>query len=203
MVEMALLDDKMRFTLRYASACIAIVFAASLMRPAKTSVITSLQSADFSAYDEQAASAGAAIGAREGSVADVIAEAEEGDSFIALFAFAGCPYCNAAMPAIAEALEGPDADVVYVDTRSNPEWKSNLDIDGYDDLVDLVGDRLPLDDDGREHLYVPHLFFFKAGDLVADVPGLGDDDVKPSEFTPGSEEYDVYVEMVRKAASMI
>jgi hypothetical protein len=59
--------------------------------------------------------------------------------------------------------------VYYVDTRSNPEWKSNTDIDDYGLLVERAEAYLPLDDNDIPHLYTPLVLFVKEGDIVKDV----------------------------------
>lgn len=194
-----------RFALAVAAALtLALLFFNAPSRShANRSVVSALPAADFSSYNDEAAAAAELLNAREGSVSDMISAMESGGSFITLFAFSSCPYCNAAIPAMSEALDDMGSEVLYINTRSDPSWESNLDIDGYGQLVSIVGDRLPLDEDGREHLYVPHLFFIRDGNVVADVAGLGGDDASLDSFARGSEAWCAYAGEVKAAAELI
>ena len=90
----------------------------------------------------------------------------DGKTFVIYFGFAKCPWCNDFINLISQET---DRDIYYVDCRENSEWKSNLDIDNYDLLINLIGDKLNFDDNNIKHLYVPHTFFFKDGKLVYDI----------------------------------
>lgn len=85
------------------------------------------------------------------------------ETFVIYFGFSKCPWCNDFINLISEVA---DRDIYYVDCRENPEWKSNIDIDNYDILVELIGDKLEFDDNGIKHLYVPYTLFYKNGKLV-------------------------------------
>jgi hypothetical protein len=61
--------------------------------------------------------------------------------------------------------------VGYVDTRRDPSWSSNIDIDDYDLFVEKFSDYLDYDDNGIKHLYTPHVFFIKNGETVFEHSG--------------------------------
>lgn len=90
----------------------------------------------------------------------------DGDTFVTFFGFSSCPWCRDAMPILNETALKYNAKVDYIDTRSDPSWKSNLDLKDYDQLVDAIGDLFPKDDDGKAHLDVPFVVFFKDGKVV-------------------------------------
>ena len=108
------------------------------------------------------------------TVKDMLARIEAKDSFAIVFGFADCPSCQAAMPILEATAGSAGMSVGYVDTRANPEWQSNMDIDDYDELAAALGEYFELDEDGRQHLYVPHVFFIRDGEVVLQHQGLGD-----------------------------
>ena len=44
----------------------------------------------------------------------------------------------------------------------------------YDVVVNLFGQYLQYDDNGKKHLYTPHVFFIKDGDVVYEVEGVNE-----------------------------
>ena len=110
------------------------------------------------------------------TVLDVAKLMEEKECFAVFASFAKCPWCNLVVSSLNDAAIEEDVTVLYIDTRKNPEWNSNIEIDDYDKFTELFGDRLELDSDGIPHLYTPHVFFVKGGKLVADhqgaIPGI-------------------------------
>lgn len=128
---------------------------------------------------------GGSLEFNKATACDVVDEMDAGSTFIVFFGFEDCPYCQAVSEPLYEALDEATIPVLYVDTRENPEWESNMDIDGYDDLCEKLGEYFQIDENGREHLHVPHLFFIADGEVVYDLAGFGDefDDLTPSEFT--------------------
>lgn len=97
---------------------------------------------------------------------------DDDESFAVMFSYEDCPYCNMLMPYVNEAAAEAGVRVGYIDTRSNPEWMSNMDIDGYDKVVDRFGRYLSEDDDGKEHLYTPDMYFIKNGRVKARHDGV-------------------------------
>lgn len=97
---------------------------------------------------------------------------KQGRTFVALFGYASCPDCKAAVPLLLDtAIDAGINQVLYVDTRANLVWKSNTDIDGYDELASVMGDRFTTDDDGKPHMQVPFVIFVRNGAIVASVEG--------------------------------
>lgn len=107
----------------------------------------------------------------ESSVKEMAEMMDNHESFAVYFGFDECPWCLEAVPLLNEAAKENNEDVYYINTRKNSEWKSNLDIDDYDLLVEKLGDYLSFDDDGVKHLYTPHVFFMKDGSVVYDHEG--------------------------------
>lgn len=102
------------------------------------------------------------------NVAEVLSKMNHGDTFTAYFGFSDCPWCVCEMPLLNEAAADNGQEVLYVDTRANPEWKSNSDIDGFQDLVNSsIGQLLEIDEDGSRRLYVPLVLFVKDGTITA------------------------------------
>lgn len=109
---------------------------------------------------------------------------EQGRTFVALFGYASCPDCKAAVPLLLDtAIDAGVRHVLYVDTRANPAWESNMDIDGYDELVSVMGDRFSTDDDGKPHMQAPFVAFVRNGTIVASVEG--DDGLSKADSVQG------------------
>lgn len=112
---------------------------------------------------------------RSMTVKDVVAEMDAGGTFAVFFGFTSCPSCQAVRPALLAAANATDSWIGFVNTRANPDWKSNMDIDDYDLFVERFGEYIPLDEDGQKHLYVPHIFFIRDGAIVFDYQGVKDE----------------------------
>ena len=102
----------------------------------------------------------------ESDALDVVKKMDAKESFCVYFGFGNCPWCEEALPVLNEVAKEYKQNVLYVNTRKKEEWKSNIDIDHYDELVEKIGDYLRLDKDGIKHLYTPHVFFVKKGEVV-------------------------------------
>ena len=125
----------------------------------------------------------------ETDVAEVVKLINDKKTFVVFFSFADCPFCNSIIPYVNRAAEDAGQYVGYVNTRSNPEWQNNMDIDNYDLVVKYFGDYLEKDEDGKEHLYTPDMYFIKNGKIVARHDGVvkgADDPDKP--LTTSQEE---------------
>ena len=88
-------------------------------------------------------------------------------TFILYTGYESCPHCNHFLPILNEVAEEFNTTIGYIDTRENPSWESNLDIDDYDTFVEYFGEWLDDDEQGRRHLYVPETFFVKDGVVLA------------------------------------
>ena len=100
------------------------------------------------------------------TVADIQQLMDNGETFCFIAAFSRCPWCNLVITHLNETALAEGVQVGYLNTRLNPEWSSNIDIDDYDVFVELFGDYLREDDEGILHLYTPHVFFIKEGQVV-------------------------------------
>ncbi len=87
-------------------------------------------------------------------------------TFVVYFGDSGCEWCAEAVPILNQAAQENEMQVGYVNTRSNPEWEKNTDIDNYDMLVEAAGEFLEYDSDGVRHLYTPSVFFIRNGEVV-------------------------------------
>ena len=86
------------------------------------------------------------------------------ETFVIYFGFAKCPWCRDLMPVLNEAARKSRwSTVYYANTRENPEWKSNIDMDDYGLLVDMAFDYLDYDENGIKHLDAPTVYFVKDG----------------------------------------
>lgn len=149
------------------SACTALFLLAGCAGTSKTEE----SRADMSGYETLTDSNHVFYETDVKSIAEMM---DEKKTFVVYFGFDTCPWCLEAVPILDEVAKENDEKVWYVNTRKDPEWKSNLDIDDYDLLTEKLGDYLPYDDDGVRHLYTPHVFFIKDGSVVYDHEGTID-----------------------------
>ncbi len=98
------------------------------------------------------------------NIKDMKKRVDSRESFVIYFGFARCPWCRDLMPVLNEAARKSRwSTVYYANTRENPEWKSNIDMDDYDLLVDMAFDYLEYDENGIKHLDAPTVYFVKDG----------------------------------------
>lgn len=116
----------------------------------------------------------------EVSVAEMDEMIKDSETFAVFFGYAECPYCNVLIPYLNDAALDAGRRVAYINTRKNPEWKSNMDIDDYDLVVKYFKDYIDEDDEGKLHLYVPDLYFINNGKIAAHHEGV----------TPGADDPD-------------
>ena len=88
-------------------------------------------------------------------------------TFVVYFGYDTCEWCLDAVPVINDAAKETGYTVGYINTRANPAWQKNTDMDDYDLLIEKAGEFLDYDADGVRHLYAPTLFFIKEGKVVA------------------------------------
>ena len=91
---------------------------------------------------------------------------KEKKTFVAYFGYPACEWCIEAVPILNQAAKENEMQVGYINTRSNPEWQKNTDIDNYDLLISTVGEYLEYDSDGVRHLYTPSVFFIREGKVI-------------------------------------
>ncbi len=126
----------------------------------------------------------------EMTVADVARLMDEKQTFSFVASFAKCPWCNIMIAYLNDAALEAGETMGLIDTRKDPSWTNNMDIDDYDLFVELFGDHLETDEDGKLHLYTPHAFFIKEGVVVYDhqgtLPDMGN--VPGADLTKDQEE---------------
>ncbi len=135
--------------------------------------------ADLSLYPASDMSGFAALANHEGelayrdvSVADVDKMMSEGESFVLLCAYPGCPWCELLVEPLNAAAERAGVQVAFINTRRDPSWKSNLDMEDYDLFVELFGEYLDEDEQGRPHLYVPDVYVVRNGEVAGRRDGV-------------------------------
>ena len=115
---------------------------------------------------------------RDLTVADIDQLMQEGKTFVFISSFENCPWCNVVMPHFLAAAKKENIEVGLLDTRKDPSWNNNTEIDDYDRFVELFGSYLQLDDADLPHLYVPHVFYIRDGEVVYQyqgaLPEMGD-----------------------------
>ncbi len=104
---------------------------------------------------------------------------DAGETFVFIASYTECGYCDRLMPYLAKVAEEKGRKVGYLNTRKDPSWQSNVDIDDYDVFVDMFDFYLQKEDSGY-HLYTPDIYFIKNGGVVANHKGVieGADDLK-------------------------
>ena len=123
------------------------------------------EKADMSAYESYDADTDYVF--INSDVENMLQRMNNGDTFVTFFGFSSCPWCRDAMPILNAVALDEGYEVDYINTRLDPSWESNLDLKDYDKLVDALGDLFPVDDDGKAHLDVPFVVFFKDGKVAA------------------------------------
>ena len=139
------------------------------------------------------------------TVRDIAALMEEKADFAFLASFPTCPWCNVVIDELNDAALEAGVRVGNLNTRKDPSWKSNLDIEDYDLFTTLFQKQLEYDKEGRLHLYVPHFFVVRGGEVVYQHQGalreMGDDPNTP--LSPEQEKLlvDLYREGLQKMTS--
>lgn len=119
------------------------------------------------------------------TVDDILAEMDAGTSFVLFAGFADCPWCNSLLNPLNDIATEKGLLIGYLDTRRNPAWKNNKDVEGYDKLAERIGAWFDTDDDGSPHLYVPEVFYIKDGEVVTAHQGTVPEQEDPKvELTP-------------------
>lgn len=131
-------------------------------------VLEKYEKADMSGYS---ALVGQDTVFRDMSIQDLVREMDAGSTFIVVFSHSKCPWCNAVLPVLNELGTEEAIPIGHVNTRKKPEWHSNTAMEDYDLLVQVLGEYFPLDDLNRSHLYVPHVFFIRKGEVVFEFAG--------------------------------
>ncbi len=151
--------------------------------------------ADMSAYENIGDSVDGAHFV-EMTTGEFLEERKAEKTFVVVFSHAGCPQCQGAIPVLGQFAKENDLTVAYIDTRKNPEWRSNKDIDNYDEIAYELGYYFAKDEDGSPHMYVPHVFFIKDGEVVFEHLGAGatyDGSGNPLNEEQIKQQFDLYL----------
>lgn len=129
------------------------------------------ETADLSGYSSMS---GSGIESRlvDTTVAEIDQLMKDKESFVFLAAYEDCQYCDLLMPYLNEALADKGTYAGYLDTRKDPSWSSNTDIDDYDLFCKRFGRYLEKDESGNLHLYTPDIYVIKKGRVVAEYQGV-------------------------------
>ena len=130
------------------------------------------------------------------TVAEVAAEMDAGTSFVLYTGYNKCPWCNVILNHLNDIALERGIKIAYIDTRRDPSWKSNVDIDDYDLFIERFGSTLKLDEADKPHLYVPHIFFVKDGQLVSDYSGTVPSQENPDD-TLSDEEINEFLSAIK------
>lgn len=109
-------------------------------------------------------------------------------TFVLYAGYANCPWCNALISYLNDAALENGNKIAYLDTRKDPSWESNVDIDGYDVFVEYFGEYLEPDADNIPHLYVPDVYYVKDGQIVARHEGVTPSLESPSDIMTKDQE---------------
>ena len=131
-------------------------------------VLEKYEKADMSGYS---ALTGEDTVFRDMSIQDLVWEMDAGSTFVVVFSHGGGGQLNAVLPVLNELGTEETIPIGYVNTRKKPEWHSNTAMEDYDLLVQVLGEYFPLDELDRPHLYVPHVFFIRKGEVVFEYAG--------------------------------
>lgn len=117
---------------------------------------------------------------RDTDAAEVAGLMQGGETFVVFAGYEDCAYCNRLLPYLNEAAAGAGRIVGYIDTRSDPKWMNNNDIDDFDKFLDCFGEYLPVEKNGEPHLYTPDTYFVKEGRVVYRHEGLLEGAIDPN-----------------------
>ena len=126
---------------------------------------------DLSAYTSMSGQGGESRFV-DATVAEIDQLMKDKESFVFLAAYEDCQYCDLLMPYLNEALADKGTYAGYLDTRKDPSWSSNTDIDDYDLFCKRFGRYLEKDENGNLHLYTPDIYVIKKGRVVAEYQGV-------------------------------
>lgn len=157
-----------RLALALPAVALALVLAACSMGAPKSagpSDLSAFPPADLSSFTNLDESASTQfVGVNMQDVAQLI---QDDASFVLYCAYGKCPWCQAITPVVWEVAAERGEKVCLLDTRKDPSWVSNMDIDNYELFVHYFGEWLEDDENGDPHLYVPFLVVVSQGQVAA------------------------------------
>ena len=135
------------------------------------------------------------------TVAESIRFIKSGGSGIIYYGYAGCPFCERAIPLLNQAALETGATIYYVDVKAEP-IATELE---YQELTELIGSTFDLDQYGEPAFYVPEVIGIKNGKITGYQVSLVDG-WKPSDendqmnYQQKRKLLGIYKEIIRKTA---
>ena len=156
-----------------AAAALALALAScGTPAPSQPADLSAYLQADMTGFSGFEVSSVSSVQFVDVTVQDVAQLMEAGESFILYCAYPGCPWCAAVSPVLNEVAAERGVKVCLLNTRKDPSWQTNMDIDDYDLFVELFGEWLDEDENGDPHLYVPDLYVVSGGKVAANHAGV-------------------------------
>ena len=168
---------------------ICIIISSALLAGCARAPFDGRETVDLSGYESMADYEGESRMV-DTTVKEITDLMDDGKSFVFFASYEACPYCNRIMPYLNDALAEADVYCGFLDTRKNPEWQTNMDIDDYDLFIERFGDYLDYDEEGKLHLYTPDFYVIKDGKAVDHHQGVitgADDPSQPLTFSQEKE----------------
>ena len=93
-----------------------------------------------------------------------------GKGFI-YYGFENCPWCKELIPILDVVAKEKNMEIYYVDVRPDGDEIRSFENEAYGKIVDFTKEYLDLNEKGEFWLYVPQLFAFNNGKIVASHKG--------------------------------
>lgn len=100
---------------------------------------------------------------------------------IVYFGFPDCPWCQAYVPLLQDAVSSySDLPIWYVDIQKDREENS----EAYQRITEFGKEYFKLDQEGEPRIFVPFVFFVKNGEIIMtdDETSVMDEEVTPEEY---------------------
>lgn len=137
---------------------------------------------------------------RETSLKETLKLFEEKGNAVVYYGYAGCQWCERALPELNEVALETGAMIYYVDASVSPAQ------DDYQKLTEYLGDALSTNEEtGEKEMYVPFVVGIKDGEVVDSHTSLVDDFEIENESSQMSESQkqhlqEIYKEIIQKVA---
>lgn len=118
---------------------------------------------------------------------------------IIYFGFPECPWCRSAIPILLEVAKEMEIEEIYY---FNPMSIRNSNTETYQEIIELLGDNLAIDENGDKRLYVPDVYFVSNGEIIGHHLGTVDTQTDPKNKPLTEDEQSklkvVYKELISK-----
>ena len=138
----------------------------------------------------------------ETTVAEVDQLMKDDESFVLFVGYEECGYCSQMMPYLNDALSEFGTYAGYIDTRKDPSWMTNSDIDDYELFLKRFRRYLEKDEDGERYLYTPDLYVIKDGKVKAHHQGVLEGVDDPDSPLTGSREDELHKLLIDMLAEL-